>query len=859
MKFDKGGLDRFLEQMGRLVISEPPPPDLPRGHLLPARLSDVLPYRSWDETRGLYESNKTVGFILEVVPLIGATDVTSRMLGELFTHSVPAGATVQVLSYASPKIGEVVDPWALARAKQGGVFAAMAKHRREHFRSAAWRSASKQAPFYLRDFRIFLTVELPGSSSSLAAEQLIEAREKFKADLQAMRTDAFVVAPRQLIATVGDILNPTTNIRPRDVAFDDTRWINEQIVHNDTTWTIFRDRIEVRTRAEGDELVSNDATDDEIALRRELQSKDERFQIRGFSVKQFPEQWTQGAMSRILGDMFNDQLRLIGPTVVSLCFRSISAEKTRSTAEFKRMRTNQAASNPIGKMFPDTRKSAEDWALVMEDVAEGALLAHLGMFVLSIAPMADAEKAERHLRGVFRNSRFVLQRDDDVHLQTVLACLPLTLAGGLFDDLGTCGRTRRMPTTVASRLAPLQGEFMGMDLPHVLLAGRRGQVMTWSPFANTAGNHNTAVVGASGSGKSVLMQEIAGSLRGAGAEVFVIDDGESFKNSSMLLGGAFIRFSLDLKTCINPFSIIELEEGEGADSDYFVEGIEMIRLMIEQAARGSARCTDEEKGAIEQSVMTVWQRDGRNGSFQAVIDELKASHGDRGENLALAMSAYGAAGSYGNFFNGEATLDITNSYTVFEMSDLEAKPDLRSVVVLAVLFLIRKRMKKGGRALKKALIIDEAWQMLSDGAVGRFIEGFARRCRKEGGAIITGTQSINDYYKTDGARACMENSDHVVVLRLKEEALDQLRTNDRIKVDDASMTILKSLKVVDREYSEMYIMGPEARFLARLVLDPFSATLYSTTPVVFERIKSLQARGRTLEEAVSDIAFGRAA
>jgi conjugal transfer ATP-binding protein TraC len=859
MKFDKGGLDRFLEQMGRLVISEPPPPDLPRGHLLPARLSDVLPYRSWDENRGLYESNKTVGFILEVVPLIGATDVTGRMLGELFTHSVPAGATVQVLSYASPKIGEVVDPWAHARAAQGGVFAAMAKHRREHFRNAAWRSASKQAPFYLRDFRIFLTVELPGSGSSMAADQLVEAREKFIADLQAMRTDAYPVAPRQLIATIGDILNPTTNIRPREVAFDDNRWINEQLVHNDTTWTIFRDRIEVRTRAEGDELVSNDATDDEVALRRELQAKDERFQIRGFSVKQFPEQWTQGAMSRILGDMFNDQLRLIGPTVVSLCFRSISAEKTRSTAEFKRMRTNQAASNPIGKMFPDTRKSAEDWTLVMEDVAEGALLAHLGMFVLSIAPVADAEKAERHLRGVFRNSRFVLQRDDDVHLQTVLACLPLTLAGGLFDDLGTCGRTRRMPTTVASRLAPLQGEFMGMDLPHVLLAGRRGQVMTWSPFANKSGNHNTAVVGASGSGKSVLMQEIAGSLRGAGAEVFVIDDGESFKNSSMLLGGAFIRFSLDLKTCINPFSIIEIEDGEGAESDYFVEGIEMIRLMIEQAARGSARCSDEEKGAIEQSVMTVWQREGRKGSFQSVIDELKASHGQRGEDLALAMSAYGTAGSYANFFNGEATLDITNSYTVFEMSDLEAKPDLRSVVVLAVLFLIRKRMKKGGRALKKALIIDEAWQMLSDGAVGRFIEGFARRCRKEGGAIITGTQSVNDYYKTDGARACMENSDHVVVLRLKEEALDQLRTNDRIKVTDADMTILKSLKVVDREYSEMFVMGPEARFLARLVLDPFSATLYSTTPVVFERIKSLQARGRTLEEAVGDIAFGQAA
>lgn len=857
MKFDKEGLDRALERIGRVFFSEPPPPDVARGQHSGARMSDFLPYRTFDEARGLYETNKTVGFIIEVVPLIGASEVTSRMLAELFTHSVPVGAVVQIISYASPKIGEVVDPWALARSEQGGVFRAIAKHRRDHFRSAAWQSASTKAPFYLRDFRIFITVELPGSTTSIAADQLEEAREKFINDLTAMQSAAFPVRPGQLIATVADILNPTTSIRPRDTAFDGDRWINEQMVKSDTTYTVFRDRIEVRSRTQGDELIGPDAMDEQVALARELQSRDERFQIRGFSVKQFPEQWSQGAMSRVLGDMFNDQLRLIGPTVVALCFQSMTAEKTRSTAEFKRMRTNQAASNPIGKMFPDTRKSAEDWTMVMEDVAEGALLAKVGMFVLSIAPKADAERAERHLRGVYRNSRFVLERDDDVHTQTLLACLPLGLAGGLFDDLESMGRLRRMPTTVISRLAPLQGEFMGMDLPHVLLAGRRGQVMTWSPFANKAGNHNTAVVGASGSGKSVLMQEIAGSLRGAGAEVFVIDDGESFKNSCMLLGGAFTRFNLDLRTCINPFSIIDSDAE--SDSEYLLEGVEMIRLMVEQAARGAAKCTDEEKGAIEGAVKTVWDRQGTGGSFQAVMDELSESYGERGQNLALAMSAYGANGSYGVFFNGVANLDITNSYTVFEMSDLEAKPDLRSVVVLAVLFLIRKRMKKGGRALKKALIIDEAWQMLSDGAVGRFIEGFARRCRKEGGAIITGTQSVNDYYKTDGARACMENSDHMVVLRLKEEALDQLRTHDRIKVDDASMTLLKSLKVVDREYSEMYVMGPEARFLARLVLDPYSATLYSTTPVVFERIKSLTGRGLSLEDAVASVAFDKAA
>ena len=369
---------RVLEQVGRTVFEEPPPPDMPRGYFSSARLSDFLPYRSYDETKGLYEQNTTIGWILEVVPLIGADEATSRSLAELFTHSVPQGATVQVISYASPKIGDVIDPWATERAKQGGVFDTLARHRRKHFRDAAWRTASSQAPFYFRDFRIFIAVEMEGSNTSVAAEQMIEAREKFMADIRAIRSESAIVTPQQLISLVGDILNPTTNIRPRENVFREDRWLNEQMVDSETTWTRFRDRIEVQSRAQGDDLLRPELSDDVVALARDGASRDERFQIRGFSVKDFPEHWTQGLMSRVLGDMFNDQLRLIGPTVMCLCFSPMTAEKTRSTAEFKRLRTNQAVSNPIGRMFPESRKAAEDWTMVMEDVAEGALLARMG-------------------------------------------------------------------------------------------------------------------------------------------------------------------------------------------------------------------------------------------------------------------------------------------------------------------------------------------------------------------------------------------------------------------------------------------------------------------------------------------------
>ncbi len=897
---------RFGETFARLgakLWGEAPPHGAPTGAFKRAGLSDYLPYQSWDPGKELYEQKKTIGFILELVPLIGADETTSRILSELFTEALPEGAFCQVISWASPKIGATIDEWASARAAGGPVYEELARHRREHFRTSVWSSASKSSPFYFRDYRIFISVEITGHLGSPAEDTLVEAREKFISSLRTIHTPSSVVTPDRLIGFLEDLLNPSRCVLASQASYDPGQWLAKQILRSDTTFTVYRERILTQARA----------LDDRMGLEpyeRELTAGYDAYELRGFGVRQYPDNWSQGQMSRTLGDIFNDQLRLVGSTLVSLCFQPWSTAKTKSTTEFKRMRSDQAATSPLAKAFPDTRKKAEDWANVAEDVADGALLSHMGLFIVSISPVAEAERAERSLRSVFRAARFGLQRDDDIQVQTLLACLPLNMGGGFFADLKSFGRLRQMPTTVASRIAPLQGEYLGSGVPHVLLVGRRGQPFTWSNFGNSEGNHNTAVVGSSGSGKSVLMQEIACSLRGAGSEVFVIDDGRSFMSSCLLQGGAFLQFSLDLNVCVNPFSMAdhELAEREG---EYEAECKRNIVLQIETMCRGQTRATPEELGAIETCVGAVWERKGRDGCIDDVRDALlglwadepgetpatpdsttpdeevddpdrvaaaaalrasregkasaglKKSAGEsqlrfglRGEDLALSLTAFTSKGTYGRFFNGPATLEITNPYTVFEMSDLETKKDLRAVIVLAVMFLVRQRMKKGGRELRKALIIDEAWALLSDGATGEFIEGFARRCRKEGGAIITGTQSINDYYKTAGSRACLENSDWQVILRLKPEALDQLRNDTRLSIDEAGMQLLKSLKTSEGEYSELMIQGPQGRCVGRLVLDRYSVTLYSTKPNVFAAVQNYRAAGVPLHEAVRCVAYG---
>ena len=131
--------------------------------------------------------------------------------------------------------------------------------------------------------------------------------------------------------------------------------------------------------------------------------------------------------------------------------------------------------------------------------------------------------------------------------------LPMMFGGGMIDDLRRFGRLTTLPSFTASNLLPLQAEWKGMETPRMLLTGRRGQLLWWNPFDNQEGNYNVAVVGKSGSGKSVFMQELMVSLLGSGGRVWVIDIGRSFQKTCELLGGTFIEFTPDTHLEHQPF------------------------------------------------------------------------------------------------------------------------------------------------------------------------------------------------------------------------------------------------------------------------------------------------------------------
>jgi conjugal transfer ATP-binding protein TraC len=822
----------------------------PRGGLLIEMLSDWLPYRVFDARSRLYLNARSKGFVLGVTPLIGADERTAEILGQFFSEGLPPGACLQILHHASPRISRIIAPWFAPRYQQGGVYEAIARHRANRMYDLVWNSGSKDAPFHTRHHQLFLSLGVP-SQADVSNEELVQCRDGLMAMLRSLNLGVQEIEPQALIALIDDLTSPTTAPQNDACPYNPLDPIAAQALRRDIELLVEEDRMLLRTerfRATGEE---NEGVPEIGTVYPDC------FDIRHYGVRNMPLRWAPWECSRLIGDLFTDKLRFPCPTATMLCLIYPSQEAAAARAGYKFMRTTSLAGTKSARFLPKIAEQSAEWQHVQAELQEGRKLAKVFYGVTAYSPLGDGDRNERAIKSIYKAAGWDLIDERFLQIQGLLAAMPLTLADGLAKDMERLKRMKTLLSTTAANIAPMQGEYLGGPLPHLLFVGRRGQPFFWSPFENEAGNHNVAICGKSGSGKSVLLQEMCAALRGAGAQVVVIDDGRSFEHSVKLQGGRFVEFTLASGFCLNPFSMIDAERAE-QNEDYRLDCFGMVKAIIGQMARHSETLSDAERGFVDSAVMKVWSEEGTKGSIDGIARALVATANPIAENLAVSIAPYMAGGSYGAFFTGQASIDLDADFTVFEMSDLATREDLRSVVLSAIMFMTSQAMTRSPRSVRKLLLIDEAWSMLKGGSMGEFVETYARTCRKYGGSLATATQSLNDYYKSDGATAALENSDWMLILQQKPETIADFKRASRLDMDDRTETLIRSLKRSGADYSEVFIKGPEVESIGRLVLDDYSATLFSSSPDTFAKIDAELARGMQLADAIERIAFPQA-
>ena len=809
-----------------------------------------LPYISYLEDEQLFVNRDSIGFMLEIMAQSGADDRMVEVLISLYANC-PPDTGIQFHLFGSPHIRKTLRQYANLRsedpdqldkamvhgrpARNDNLFRKLARRRFEHLTHGTQHSLTQGFHYTIRDFRLMMSVTLGGDARNLSLrEQIVSLREGMSTTLRSASLPNRVCDAADLINWCSLFVNPDriTSTQALDLHYDNGREIRDQIVDHDTI---------------------QDARANGLLLWKE--GSDKRLDARFFSIKSFPERFGLWQMGSLIGDLMQPALQYSSPFLLTMGARVLDPNATRTTVTANHIRATQNAGSKMAIVMPDVGKKARDWTAAADAIDAGGALVSLYHQLAVFSEPNHSVQTQEAAKAIWRARGFELNADVYMHRQALIASLPMTLSTRFHGDLKKMRRVTRKTMANAIHLAPLVAEWRGTRTPTLLFGGRRGQLMTLDLYDNDLGNYNGAIIGAPGSGKSVLMNEMAWSYLSVGAKVWMLDLGRSFEKLCRKAGGTYIEFRPDVEISLNPFPLVQ-------DIN---DDIDMLVPAIAKMASMMGRLEEVQYKAISTMVLKLWATHGRDlnmtllrDSFvPGTIEELGINGDQRVKDLAIMLNPYAKGGQYARFFSGANTIDFSNDFIVIENEELKRKPDLHAVVNILLLYQITGQMYLT-RDRKKVLFIDELKQQLGDiGAddpvKAAVVEEAARRARKYGGSLITATQSADDYYGSAQMEAALNCSDWTFLLRQKAESIELLGRNGRISMDESKKRLLQSLRTEPGVFSECYISSPVGEGVARNILDPFSHLLFSNKLDDNAPLDELRRAGCSIDEAINEL------
>lgn len=788
-------------------------------------LSDLLTYRVYEPRENLFHNEGSVGFLLEVPPLIGAE--VFRTLQTAINSYCPPDGSLQFVSWASPNLNPSLSAWAARRFVQTPLMSRMVERRLRHFNDIRYGSDGivKCVPHRRR---ILIAGWLDGEPGESQLKALKELRRNLVLALGG-ETQCTNVQPSSFLEILSEMLHSRGTSSGEPLAYDVDVPINYQVPG--AGLAVARDGMSFLNAPE--------------------------LSVSSATVRMVPREWSAAMGMLFNGSPDHPEDSPHGPVLMSLVARARPSQTSLSELVTKRAKIEHAKSTKFGKYMSDLGQRDREFETLHAELERGERLFET-VTTLSAYARGDIEQstaALAEMKKIMALCNITLEQDSFLQLPVFLAGLPFQASGPLMADMRRASRVKKRKSAAVTALAPLHGEWSGFQTNRgLMLVGRQGQMFDWDNY-QSSGNYNVSVVGKSGSGKSVFMQELVTSIYSGGGRVLVIDDGYSFKNTCEILGGDWLGIGNSAKFKLNPFSMISGKAME--DVEYRADALELITRVISTMAnlgeQREGRVSGIEEEYIERACAEVWDALGNEGSVTEVVARLEASVKDerRLADVITKLKRYARGGTYGVMFDGPANVSIASPFTVFELSELKSQKDLEAVVLQIIMFLGTELMFKTDRSVRVAILIDEAWDMLGGVGTANFLEGVVRRARKYTGALITGTQSLLDYYNNQAALVCLENSDWTVFLSQKPEVIDQLVADGRLAAPEGIAHSLKTLISARGQFSELGIRGPDGWVFGRLILDPYSLAVFSTTGETVARLRELrEVRGLDMGEAL---------
>jgi hypothetical protein len=284
-----------------------------------------------------------------------------------------------------------------------------------------------------------------------------------------------------------------------------------------------------------------------------------------------------------------------------------------------------------------------------------------------------------------------------------------------------------------------------------------GGVFAYDPWelysAGILTNPNLVVIGQIGRGKSTFVKAFVWRQQAFGRQAWVIDPKGEYGPLAAACGVEPLRVAPGGRIRLNPLDVCSDERG--------LTRQEMARRQAELlcslgAASLGRPLAPKERTATELAVAAVCERSDQP-TLPAVVDALLVPstesaltvHTDApqlasdGREVALELRRL-VEGDLAGMFDGPTTpgIDLRSRMVVLDLSAVYNSPALGVLMICATAWLQAELRRPG--AARRLVVVDEAWAILSNLAIGRWLQAAFKLSRAFGVANIAVVHRLSD-------------------------------------------------------------------------------------------------------------------
>ena len=673
-----------------------------------------------------------------------------------------------------------------------------------------------------------------------AYKTILDVKNKMEAALKTANLFPVLMTPDLLIEDVFCILNPNHEYRNIPHWEGNLQDMSDYMIANDNVFEV------------KDNYVSFD-----------------KMCGKSLSVKEYPKYWHCSMVDQLIGAPFGSQSL---ESTVYICLNIINIGK-EGINKTKRKSQVILSQNLNPHIFPRLNFKKIDLADASKQLELGEQLYHINLAIFPIAKDYDElQNVCSQVKSYYQGLGFKLEEDIYINLPILLSMLPGNYDERLASDLAR-GRVVFQKNVVD--LAPTSADWCGNTTnAEIFFFTPRGQLYSFDFFASNT-NYNAFVIGTSGAGKSVLLQDFAMNYLMSGGRINIIDIGGSYENFCGIVGGQYIDVKPSNPISLNPFTELTTREIFNEFKEFLVDWYWMM------GAPESKNLAEEQsnfiKSYLSKAIEASYSKYGINSDVDTVLECFKeisviekediSSSGEkiiikekdiRCSDFIQILGRYGKQGDYGAFFNGKSEIKFNHNFVVLETGSMENSPALRDPILMILTYHISKSIYLAkDMKQRKLIIIDEAHKFLGNHRVDGFIEQAYRRFRKHGASMIIGTQGwedlANESSPSRAGRVIVENSAFQIIMTQSYASREKLKQSKSHQFNDYDKAMIDSISSVKGEYSEALLIADKNKVKIRIILSDFMKKTFFTSPKVRTYINEQVAKGIPLIDAVNSV------